>query len=752
MLLSEYFGHPNANKIPFLVMQLVFNCEFSDQEDLRMVGSLSQASFPLTDTEDPLRALLCVSYAHESCIKKEWFVAAKNMGVGNEIIVKAAMITGRYTPADDKLLSLDTLISIIEKDYYRVVFFAAIGNHSHILKHIVATLSMEKSKQMIRIVDHRIIKQVSKYTHLRSFKILAPLLDPEELFEIIIKDDLFLLQCILNNPTEIRELVEDICGRKVILDIIEHDDYKFIYKLVKENVSVEALNYLLGLVDSSKWQEMLAANNYKIFTTVLCNQNWNLIMRLLQQADEPTRKAMLEAHDYLAFRLMAHRGNRRLFHYLAGFIVDLETWDKMFQSLQIYGFRSAQSKDDLLARDNIISIVPAHLKTQFSVLMSSGHNGYHNDTYTPVYPLIISNKKSELPHREKKKVGNLLIQSPKQNCIYELQSPGFSHPILSVTIEGTNLDMPIDLNVSFLNTSWSSDPSDLSDASDNRYSFETRETLPIGLDIPRYPLYLYSYSKRSVSPIVHLHFKFDTAQLEVTTQAVEDKQILKSDNSRLEEECQILANNIPVKTEKHPIFAVNQRPSFAFLTELYSQFWRHNKGKIGEQNRLSLNLCHVRAHVMSIILKYYGIESLKIVKFWNQGDWAFYDDRNWRFHCALMVIDSSNEKWVWDPWVGLHAKLLTLPQWLGDINTPKPTKVIVLNRGMLSHIGIIPNEFFNCHHSAFNAGTFQAIFGSVIPNSPERPITNASRATFFERERNRPKSEVIKSNAFRASL
>ena len=201
-------------------------------------------------------------------------------------------------------------------------------------------------------------------------------------------------------------------------------------------------------------------------------------------------------------------------------------------------------------------------------------------------------------------------------------------------------------------------------------------------------------------------------------------------NDQLQSECQALSGGVPVEAGKRPIYKSKGQPDINFLRELYQGFWEYNKDRLDSQYQLSRGRCHVRAHLICELLHNYGIDTLKVYKHWRTDDWwVFGPDRCWRFHAAAMIIDSDNNKWVWDPWIGKNSHLLTLKEWLFDKESPRPTKLLVANRTVIGDWekakasytfarDLIPMDDYLV--------TFQALLFSVIPIRPAPLLTETA--------------------------
>lgn len=200
------------------------------------------------------------------------------------------------------------------------------------------------------------------------------------------------------------------------------------------------------------------------------------------------------------------------------------------------------------------------------------------------------------------------------------------------------------------------------------------------------------------------------------------------ENKQLQNSFQPLISPVPVKTGALPIYLKN-KPSFEYLQTIYQNFLKCNdEKKLNQQYEITDDLCHIRAHFVSVILAHYGISSVKIFKVWDPKDWHTYEKHAaWDYHCATMILDNNQIGCVWEPWVGLNKTLLTFKEWVFQPNEPTPIYVSINNRivigdhanGKLIEGGV----HFHSHAPALYIEAFQAIATSAIPNPPEKSIS-----------------------------
>ncbi|SRR5579883_1369431 len=199
-------------------------------------------------------------------------------------------------------------------------------------------------------------------------------------------------------------------------------------------------------------------------------------------------------------------------------------------------------------------------------------------------------------------------------------------------------------------------------------------------------------------------------------------------NVTLQKECQALAGDIPVVSGDYPIF-FKDNPSFEVLSDLYQKFINYNDNyKLSKQYENSKSKCFMRAHVSTVLCDLHGINTAKLYKIYNQNDWQkFVANKSWWFHCASMLIDNQNRKWVWDPWVGFNQRLLTLDEWLNKKDEPRPIKLKIMNKAIITDLkfGSTPEAYkFLKTKSSYMINAFQAVFSDAVPNPPERPLSN----------------------------
>lgn len=151
-------------------------------------------------------------------------------------------------------------------------------------------------------------------------------------------------------------------------------------------------------------------------------------------------------------------------------------------------------------------------------------------------------------------------------------------------------------------------------------------------------------------------------------------------NDSLQKECQSLLRDIPVRMGEYPIFASKIKPSLEEISAIYQNFIEYNNDmKLDHQYQLSSNLCHIRAHFGAVFLSQYGIPVQKVYKVWNE-----IPDFSWSFHAGLMIIDNKERKWVWDPWLVRHKRLVSLQEWTICETQPLPVELVIANQVVIA--------------------------------------------------------------------
>lgn len=250
-------------------------------------------------------------------------------------------------------------------------------------------------------------------------------------------------------------------------------------------------------------------------------------------------------------------------------------------------------------------------------------------------------------------------------------------------------------------------------------------SMPPSASVNRSGIYYVEAETQEVRSITQIVLSLNTGQvIKYSSVPIPSLQLC---NVELVRECeQELGRDIAILASKYPLFKTNARPSYRVLADLYDKFFRYNRDKINHQYNLSESFCAARAHLIFLLLKSYGIAAFKLFKQYTPGSWQQFDAENpWRYHCAIMVIDEDNNKWVWDPWIGNNSTLLSLTQWLNRNNEPKPSHLMVANpmvvldwkEGKANSYSLVDTFLYN-NNRFFKA--FQALAQSALPNPPNK--------------------------------
>lgn len=344
-------------------------------------------------------------------------------------------------------------------------------------------------------------------------------------------------------------------------------------------------------------------------------------------------------------------------------------------------------------------------------------------------------------YKEKKVSLQPIIYYPKTDVIYILQCPTIPGGTIEIAFEGVKLANIHSVNV--YSHDFKKHNGDIRKIVqwDDAFSFESLESLPLHLTHEKLPPILRRVKQNDASDtlcyVKKLTFNIDNNKTK------EERECLPFTlhlwNTEIQQECQAILKKIPVKHIRSSIFKPVNLPSKVFLDNLYHKFWSYNKNKLVNQTNGSMGLCHIRAHFVSSFLSLYGIDSIKIFKLWNVEDWKKEDyGKKLRFHCAVLLIDDTHNKWVWDPWIHYSSTLLSLKDWVCDKkSSPKPMAVVLGNRNLIEDYQdeIQWLSFDACAPSMYKR-VFQGLFESAVPNYPCQSLTlkNCSFRFFKEKE------------------
>lgn len=327
-----------------------------------------------------------------------------------------------------------------------------------------------------------------------------------------------------------------------------------------------------------------------------------------------------------------------------------------------------------------------------------------------------------------------IIKNPKQNYVYELKAEGLPEGKVTLLFKGKTPASLESMNMAAL--SWVTREGEGFQSADDADSLEvTAESLPPGSYDPElYPLVVFLKHKKQFNCVAKRTFDFDTRAVETLSYAIVGN--IEPANPRLVKECQFMSKGVPVKSDGYPIFQGSYKPSREFLFDLYHRFWKYNRSKLDEQCKISVSRCYLRAHFISFLLSLYGIDSLKIYKSWERADWQEFnvkEDDAWYYHCAVMIIDSENKKWVWDTWIGKNRELLELDEWLLQKGSPVPRKLVIANRAVMTDYknGAEANLSFHYATASVNQIVFKGLLVSATPNPPVKPISSPINPSSF---------------------
>lgn len=335
-------------------------------------------------------------------------------------------------------------------------------------------------------------------------------------------------------------------------------------------------------------------------------------------------------------------------------------------------------------------------------------------------------------------IHSAIIENPRNDCIYELKAHRAPEGKIIIGLEGTQLSHIASINVATLEWTKKDGCRMHSQCDSPKPQSMSIESLPPGALNPKeFPIIQFA-DGHNFNFIVKRVINLDTGTS--INRFCTITQVKASDNDTLRKECEVSSKGVPVKSGQFPFFRPAYRPTPYRLCKLYHQFWKYNKARLDEQYKISESLCHIRAHFINFLLSHYGIDSLKVFKSWNTEDWKkINSERAWNFHCAVMIIDAENNKWIWDPWIGKNSKLLHLDEWLLQANEPVPKELMIANRAVVSDYKEGFEVVLSFHQFATLTCqvTFQGLVASATPNPPSRAIPAVNHPFF----RNTKKSE-----------
>lgn len=723
--------HPEAQKIPEWTSMFVFDSFLTDEEekimDARMKGAFSDVIYPLLPEEDPLKSLLYVAYAHPEITDEELISGARKMHIPERQIAKAGMILGRPHLYRTAVLEQEQLCDIIKENDFLVMFLATLSSNRPLLDDLAGFLNTERIWEMIKADDYRILFWNNSDARQAILDHLFNLFSSFDLFNRIAADNYKLLLLASAKDRDLRILNRLFSTPKSqptqeIVNVLAINQYQ-LFAVAAINSNTIIFFYLLSLLPTTEIFQMIVADDFQIFRRAAEKGHLDIIRLFMNQVDSEIRRKMFASDNFSAFRSAVRKANFELFELALEAVDEPAQKDSMLQ----HGLQEGFSETFVVGNyfrmmERLVRTAPQHIN--LLRIDSLPWWNSNNESLQFLHYLIglLSNQLPEFlaTRKETKQLVNLQIPLPDTDCLYQVKYNEYPERVLTISYGGGLVPVNHELNVNTLNRTFS-----INNSLVNPISYESRETLPLCFMQSSIPLYAYDYRQSSLQAVSNLHvFNRDIIIPLMTGHPVTSH--LELANRELQEECQPLTGGIPLKVGNHPIYKTKNKPNFRWLSELYDKFWQYNKDKITYQYAITPSRCHVRAHFVSTLLRFYGVDSVKVLKFWDKKSCSVYEDEeDWGFHCAVMIIDSNNDKWIWDPWVGANSKLLSLSQWIDDKNAPVPSEVWVHNRGVLTYsildrsTGLIPNLAFDCTLGTKFRRFFQALCASAIPNPPE---------------------------------
>lgn len=329
---------------------------------------------------------------------------------------------------------------------------------------------------------------------------------------------------------------------------------------------------------------------------------------------------------------------------------------------------------------------------------------------------------------------NACIISPKTDCIYHIKNPLSPNNFITIKLNGLEIQKWQALNLSggyFINDD------QFTYFSSNNITFIPKEAIVGDYNIlPWPPIVCRNDNSEQLMVIEELKVDFVNDELDFSGRGFTTGDEVKIINVPLQTEAQAEAEDIPVGVSDFPIFAPKERPTHHYLETIYQWFLKSNKHKLDEQFEFSHTKCYLRAYFVTTFLNAQGIDSQKVFEYWERPeDWAnFGNNRSWYYHCATMIIDDQNQKWIWDPWVHKYPHLITLKQWLNEKNQPRPNKAMITNGAIVSDSdsGMIPeSSYFTKLSLSQEMNVMQMLIKSVFVEHLQKPLAvKQPRASF----------------------
>lgn len=334
-----------------------------------------------------------------------------------------------------------------------------------------------------------------------------------------------------------------------------------------------------------------------------------------------------------------------------------------------------------------------------------------------------------------------IVEAPQRNTLYRIKKSAASHEVVEVSFSGNDVDNYMSVNVvsGFFVTKSTMSGTHLRGCIGFNESFYLipKMALPVSIANTKLPLVLFALkNSATVVDIDKIEFILNENETSIQFSGFKLKtNTIKFYSQTLQKECQAMSGKIPVIAGEYPLFFEEKRPDSQYLSNLFTNFLRYNSTRLADQLKQTDGVCHIRAHFVSVMMSYYGIDTIKLYKFYKASDWDAFSSKRWSFHCAAMVIDKNNNKWVFDPWIYPGSHLLTLQQWLNAEDEPAPVKLVLANKVIVDDLG--SDNLARAKHpmgedllrlgSSGNLRFLQAMFASAIPNRPEFPIADPQR-------------------------
>lgn len=328
-------------------------------------------------------------------------------------------------------------------------------------------------------------------------------------------------------------------------------------------------------------------------------------------------------------------------------------------------------------------------------------------------------------------INNVVINCPEPRTIYTFKSAHAPQGVCEIALYGKTLRQVEAFHRTAICYRYQNGKVAHIVGREGHYYFVSKESLPPGTQDEMFPIVHIHNRQGGLFAVIGLYLNVDSCNFKIRISNVPFQTISRAYNAVLEYECQNLVG-VLVSINRYPIFKVDNQPDIAVLNRLYEQFVNYNKSRLDEQLSSTSGRCHIRAHVINTMLNHLGIDSLKVFLKWNFGAWTgFKNERNWSFHCAAMIIDNNNDKWIWDPWIGLKSRLLSFKEWVYYKEFPPPSRVVIANRSVVE--GVLEDApsclSFDFSFSRAYRNSYQAIQGSAIPNRPE-PMLRLSTSSY----------------------